>query len=595
MGECVSFKCFRDLNTKLGEFADNGKTVNDDILGVFNKFCDNLSDKQVLDLANSFVLSGTQEISKELSNRFGKSAYGQINACYNVGKLLRDFVRARLTNSGNIRTAFCQAMRDPQGLDGITDVNADAISCFKPMRIWLFENGACNLGYKNSASIKVDTREIGKDQTVHTLEPLDLTAKKNISIFCRGISLQFIAQKEECEGFVEIELITPLIVDAISIKGKPPSYTAEWKNMAEGTRKLKDLFKEIKADIKTLYKESFAAADEIFQTAVANRGTFISRWKEALSTSSKDANDPMQMRRVYMDILFREIDAKIWKPGGSRKCDEQWAIFRSQFYAEDPTVEAYLRLFKENIPCPAKDNMPLASPYKISAGDPRLLQFKFLTPDEDPQWEAKNNETAAAFISTLDNGQVPEGHQCDDVKIVSVTVIPDTRETIIVYRYCPAQIWSQTNPVTGGIEGDRAGIYAAMERLTGLLNATRLPTAYSLFWPYVRNWQTNPDQEDHTIGHPPQGCKYYWPYAKGATPIGPGGPGFPPNVVPDQCFQYPLVFELGLRNDLTIDASLLLKMVQTSPFNNTEWNDTFKSKIEPRLKSINDAIDFVCG
>lgn len=591
MGECVSFKCFRDLNRKLGDFADNGKTVNDDILGVFNKFCDNLSDKDVLTLANSFVLSGTREISKELTNRFGDKAYNQINACYNISKLLRDFIRARLTNSGNLRTAFCQAMRDPQGLQGVTDIDGDRIQCFKPMRVWLYNDTRCALGYNESASIESGDQKIG---------PIDLTAKKNISIFCKGISLSFVEEKEKCEGVLEIELNTPDIFDAISVKGKPSSYRAEWKNMAEGTRKLKDLFNEIKADIKTLYREAFTAADEIFQTAVANRGKFINNWKEALATASEDANDPAQMRRVYMDILFREIDTKIWKTGGVKKCDEQWAIFRSQFYDEDPTVEAYLRLFAENIPCPDKDNMPLASPYKISAGDPRLLKFKFLTPDEDPQAEAKNNETAAAFLSTLDDPpQYPPGTQCDDVNIISVTVIPDTGEVVIIYRYCPAQIWSQTNPVTGGIEGDRAGVYSAMERLTSLLNATRLPTGYSLFWPYIRNWQVNPDEGDHTIGHPsPENntCQYYWPFAKGKVPIGPGGPGGnAPNVVPDQCFQYPLVFQLGLRNDLTIDASLLLKMVLTSPFNNSEWSDAFKSKIEPRLININDAIDFVCG
>jgi hypothetical protein len=479
-------------------------------------------------------------------------------------------------------------MRDPQGLQGVTDIDGNRVSCFKPMRVWLYNDPTCALGYKDSASIESVDNEIG---------PIDLTAKKNISIFCKGISLSFVEAKEKCEGALEIELNTPDIFDAISIKGKPPSYRAEWKNMAEGTRKLKDLFNEIKADIKTLYKEAFTAADEIFQTAVANRGKFINNWKEALTTASKDANDPAQMKRVYMDILFRRITALQQADGYKWKnCDPQWATFQEQFYGEDPTSEAYFRLFKENIPCPDKNNMPKASPYDISAGDPRLLNFKFLTPDEDPQAEAKNKETAAAFISTLDDAQFPPGTQCDDVNILSVTVIPDTGEVRIIYRYCPAQIWSQTNPVTGGIEGDRAGIYAAMERLTSLLNATRLPTGYSLFWPYVRNWQVNPNEGDHTIGHPPMSCKYYWPFAKGNVPIGPGGPGGPaPNAVPDQCFQYPLVFEIGQRNDLTIDASLLLKMVLTSPFNNTEWSDAFKSKIEPRLKNINDAIDFVCG
>lgn len=588
MGKCVSFKCIRDLAKVLEDSKEDNKELQDDVMGIFSAICDGITEFKM----NQVGYTIKQEAAKELVRELGVGRQRSWGACYgSLGNWLSNFITQRLTNSKNVKTAYCQALRDPRTMPMFQN-DTTALGCLASLASWIAPHKCEKLpmGYTIDENITVDDAVI----------KLSDKYQKDVGIFCNGLELTIDENsKEDCNGFIILKLYYSPAFNAnmdILIKAYDK---VEWKNQQDGIAKLHTLIDTVKTDITKLIEDSFTTVSAIVQLAVKNRATFMDNFEDAIKSGKNLADGGI--RRVIMYALLAQI-AEFWKAGGKSACDADAAQYRDAFYAGEPSWECVKQLFRENVPCPDKENMPLASPYKVKANDPRAAAFvPSLTTI------APNIEAAIALVNKLDDGQFPKGTQCDDVHIVSVIKVPedlppenlplggDPGDVIIVYRYCPAQIWSTTAPVGC----DRAKVYALMQRLTDMLNATRLPSSYSPLWPTVKNWMPTQLDSDHTIAHPVPGgtiCHYSWPMVKGNVPIGPGGDGGvpSPDVVPDQCFIYPRVFTTQDVYNFIIDAWIINGFLQNTTYDGRTWDDKYRNKIEPKLEALKKKIDEAC-
>jgi len=592
MGKCVSFKCIRDLAKVLEDSRADNEELQDDVMGIFSAICDGITDFKM----NQVGYTIKQQASKELVRELGMGRYRQWGLCFgSLGNWLSNFMEQRLTNSKNVKTAYCQALRDPKTMPMFDD-DATALGCLKSLAPWIAvqECEKLPMGYIIDKNITVE----GEAAVIKLSE----IYQQDIGIFCNGLEL-FIDEtsKEECDGFIILKLYySPADNPERDIDILLKNYgVVEWTNQQDGIAKLHTLIDTVKQDVTRYIGNSFDTVRHIVQLAVKNRAKFMDSFEKAIESGKNLADGGI--RRVIMYALLAQI-AEFWKADGKSTCDADAARYRDAFYAGEPSWECVKQLFRENVPCPDKENMPLASPYKVKANDPRAAAFV-------PSLEtiAPNVEAAKALINKLDDGQFPEGTQCNDVHIVSVIKAPEELppgvappaglnpgDVAIVYRYCPAQIWSTTAPVSC----DRAKVYALMQRITDMLNATRLPSSYSPLWPTVKNWMPTQLDSDHTISHPvPLStiCHYSWPMVKGNTPIGPDDGGVPsPDKVPDQCFIYPRVFTTQDVYNFIIDAWIINAFLQNVSYDGRTWDDKYNNKIEPKLNALKQKIAEAC-